>query len=127
MLLPVTYPDAELVVVEYLRPLLDPVPVGLRVPNPRPDRFVTLRRVGGTADRIIDTARIDVFAWALTDQDAHDMAMTIRRYLAAMPGTRSGNVRVIRVEEFGSLPAPDDSNQPRWLVTDDISLRGVGA
>jgi hypothetical protein len=125
VLLPVTYADAELVVVEYLRPLIDPVPIGLRVPNPRPDKFVNIRRVGGTADRVIDVARIDLFAWALTDQDAQDLAMTLRRYLAAMPGVRGG-VRVVRVEEFaGPMPAPDDSNQPRWLVTDDISLRGV--
>lgn len=125
MLLPVIYPDAELVVVNYLRPLVAPAVVGLRIPNPRPSTFITLRRIGGTASRLIDTARIDVFTWATKDEDAHDLSMAVRRHLAGMPGIRGG-VRVIGTEEFtGPLPAPDDSNQPRWLVTYDISLRGT--
>lgn len=126
-LLPVTYPDAQLAVVDYLRPLLAPVPVSVRVPNPRPAAFVTLRRVGGQADTLIDQARIDLFAWAGSDSAAHDLAMALRHHLAAMPGLRGG-VRVTRIQEFsGPLPAPDESGQPRWLVTYEISLRGSGA
>lgn len=125
MLVPVTYPDAELTVVDYLRELMAPTSIGLRVPSPRPTSFVTLRRVGGTAHRFIDTARIDVFTWAMKDEQAQDMSMAVRRYLAAMPGVRNG-VRVIDSEEFtGPMSAPDESNQPRWLVTYDISLRGM--
>lgn len=125
MLLPVTYPDSQLVLVEYLRPLIAPITIGVRVPNPRPSTFVTVRRAGGVAEGLIDRARVDVFAWAADDPAAHDLVTQIRRYAAEMRGVRNG-VRVVDVEEFtGPIPAPDESNQPRWLVTFEISTRGV--
>lgn len=125
MLLPVLYPDAEQTVIDYLRPLVDPIHVGIRIPNPRPNRFLQVRRAGGVADQLIDRARLDVFAWADTEPAAHDLAMQVRRHLAAMPGLRNG-VRVTDAAEFaGPLPAPDDSQQPRWLVTYEIALRGT--
>jgi len=125
MLLPVTYADVQQVLVEYLRPLIDPAPIGVRVPNPRPITFVQVRRIGGVADRLIDRTQVDVLAWAETDPDAHDLVMQIRRHVALMPGVRSG-VRVVDVNEFaGPIPAPDESNQPRWLVTFEISTRGA--
>lgn len=124
-LLPATFPDAQLVVIDYLRPLLDPVPVMVRVPTSRPSRFVTLRRVGGLADGVVDRPRIDLFGWAQSDEDAHDLVMVLRRHVAAMPGVREGAV-VVRCEEFaGPHTAPDESGQPRWLVTFEITLRGV--
>jgi hypothetical protein len=123
-MLPVTYPDAQLVVVAYLRALISPTPVGVRVPETRPEQFVTVRRAGGIATVLIDRPRVDLFAWATKDKDAHDLLMSLRRHLAAMPGERGG-VRVTRVEEFsGPIPAPDESGQPRWMVTYEIGLRG---
>jgi hypothetical protein len=125
MLLPVSYPDAQLVLVDYLRPLVDPIQIGVRVPSPRPSTFITVRRMGGIADTLIDRPRLDIFTWAASDQAAHDLAQQVRRHVAAMPGLRNG-VRVTDVAEFaGPLPATDESNQPRWLVTFEISLRGV--
>jgi hypothetical protein len=119
VLLPVLYPDAD------LRPRLAPVPVGVRTPNPRPATFLTVRRAGGIAERMIDRARMDIFAWADSDPAAHDLVMQVRQHLAAMPGLRGG-VRVTDVAEFaGPLPAPDESGQPRWLVTFEIALRGT--
>lgn len=124
-LLPVTYPDAQQVTVEYLRPLISPATIGVRVPSPRPSTFVTVRRVGGVAEQLFDRPRLDLFAWAGSDAAAYDLLMQLRRHLAAMPGLRNG-VRVTQVAEFsGPIPAPDESNQPRWLVTYEISLRGV--
>lgn len=124
MLLPVTYPDAQLVAINYLRPLIAPTTIGVRVPATRPAKFVTTRRAGGVAATLIDRPRIDFFAWAASDEQAHDLLMAIRRHLAAMPGLRGG-VRVTDVDEFsGPIPAPDESNQPRWLMTYEIALRG---
>lgn len=124
MLLPVTYPDAQLVAINYLRPLISPTTIGVRVPATRPAKFVTVRRAGGVAATLIDRPRIDFFAWAASDEQAHDLLMAIRRHLALMPGLRGG-VRVTDVDEFsGPIPAPDESNQPRWLMTYEIALRG---
>lgn len=125
MLLPVVYPDAQQVLVEYLRPLIAPVSIGVRVPNPRPTTFVTVRRAGGVADEVVERARVDVFVWAASDEAAHDLAQSIRRYVARMPMDYVG-AQVIQTAEFaGPQPAPDPSNQPRWLVTPEITLRGV--
>jgi hypothetical protein len=124
-MIPLTFPDAQLVVADHLRPLLGPVPIGVQVPNPRPAVFVTVRRAGGVRDRVTDRPRIDVLAWADTDTAAHDLVGVCRRHLAALPGVRGG-VRVTAVAEFaGPVPAPDPSGQPRWLVTYEITLRGT--
>lgn len=121
-LLPVTYPDAQLVVVGYLRPLLAPIPVGVRVPEQRPATFVTVRRSGGVAQGRTDHARIDLYAWAASDIAAYDLANAVRRHLAVI-GAQDATVAA--VQEFaGPIPATDESNQPRWLVTYEISLRG---
>lgn len=126
-LLPVTFADVQLVVVGYLRPLLAPVPVGVRVPNPRPAAFVTTRRVGGPRSTVLETARLDLFAWAATDEAGHDLVQDVRRHLSAAPGIRA--VAAVRdIDEFaGPIPAPDESGQPRWMVTYEFTLRGSSA
>lgn len=122
MLVPLLYPDAQAVLIGYLAPLVAPVPVHGRIPTTRPATFVQVRRVGGTADGVLDRARLDLWAWADTDERAHDLCMTLRRHVAAMPGSN----RVAAVAEFaGPLPAPDESNQPRWLVSYEVALRGT--
>jgi hypothetical protein len=124
-MLPVTYADAQAVVLDYLRPLLDPVPVHLRVPDTRPGTFVTVRRVGGTANVLIDSARLDLFAWGATDPEAHDLCMTLRRLLPAMPGPRGATVVTTVAEFSGPVLAPDASRQPRWMITYEIGMRGT--
>lgn len=126
-LLPVTFPDVQLLVVDYLRPLLGSTPIGVRVPNPRPPRFVTLRRVGGPRTAVVEIARVDLLAWAKTDQDAHDLVQEVRRHLTAAPGIRVGS-GVRGIDEFsGPVTVPDESDQPRWMVTYEFTLRGSSA
>lgn len=123
-LLPVTFADAQAVTVDYLRPLLA-VGVHVRIPDPRPATFVSLRRVGGVRTALSDPARVDLFAWAGSDEAAHDLLQTLRTHLAVMPGERGGT-HVLAVDEFaGPVPAPDASGQPRWMCTYEITLRGV--
>ncbi len=125
-MIPLIFGDSQALAANYLRPLLG-VPVGTRVPSPRPTRFVTLRRSGGLRGVVTDEPRLDFFAWAATDEAAHDLIQDVCRHLAAMPGTRDG-VLVKSVDEFaGPIPAPDPSGQPRWLVTWEITLRGAAA
>ncbi len=125
MLLPVVFPDAELVVVTHLRPRLDPVEVHVQVPTDRPDQFLTIRRSGGTADRLTDRPLIDVFAWARTDEDAKDLAQLALAHMGAIRGRHAG-VSVQGVTEYAGLsPAPDQSAQPRWTFSVELSIRGV--
>lgn len=124
-LLPVTFPDVQLLAVAYLRPLLAPVPVGVRVPNPRPGQFVTLRRAGGVRGQVLDMPRLDFFAWAQTDEAAHDLVQEVRRHVVAM---RDSHSAVVKVDEFtGPIPEPDESAQPRWMASYEITLRGSSA
>ncbi|MGN0034643.1 MAG: hypothetical protein ACI364_02820 [Coriobacteriales bacterium] len=82
------------------------------VPNPRPPRFLLVRREGGSMlDGHRDSAGIGVDMWAPTDLEAARLAMEVRdamRELAYRPG-------VARVDEelLQNSPDPDDGS-PRW-------------
>lgn len=126
MLPPLVFHDAEQVLIEYLRTVLElGLQVGVQVPNPRPGRFISVRRAGGVRGVVVDRPRLDVFAWAADDRAALDLLTAVRQHLAAMPGLRGG-VRITEVHEFtGPIPAPDESGQPRWLYSVEIAIRGV--
>jgi hypothetical protein len=130
----IVFPDAEAVVVDYLRTELDArgpaIPVGTRVPNPRPSIFVQVERQGGPRRNIVvDDAQIGISAWADRQQDAQDLVQLCRGLLWAAVGTTQGGVQVHRVEEFaGPALLPDPlSDQPRYVLTVQISLRGAAA
>ena len=57
--------------------------LGVRVAAERPEnpdeRMVTVRRVGGGGDRFMDTARIDVTAWAESYSAAYNLAKLAER------------------------------------------------
>ncbi|WP_234314006.1 hypothetical protein [Streptomyces sp. NBRC 109706] len=111
--------------VDYLRPLLDPVHVGTRVPRPRLPEMVLLRRLGGPRrNPIVDDARIDVQVWAPDDSRASDLAESARYHLAriceAVPEVR------VSTEETGPTLIPDaPSDVPRVLMTVVLSVRGA--
>ncbi len=124
MLLPLLFPDAELIVVEFLRTRLTGVPVHVRVPHENTGRFVQVRRSGGLAETVYDRPRIDVNAWADSDEDAKDLAQLARAHLGDIRGTRSGHM-VAGVTDFAGLaPVPDQSGQPRWFFSVEITVRG---
>jgi hypothetical protein len=124
VLLPVLFPDAELIAVTYLKSALAPVPVHVRVPTTRPPKFVTVRRAGGISTGLVDLPRLDIFCWAKTDEEAKDLAQLAKARLGAIRGMRSGFL-VTRVTDFAGLaPAPDQSEQPRWLFSIEMTVKG---
>jgi hypothetical protein len=120
------FPDAEAAVVRYLRPLLvsHTAEVHVRVPTTRPSKFVTVRRAGGTADKVFDRPLIDVFAWAPTDEEAKDLAQLVRALLGQMRGSPGSGVRSV-ADYAGLSPAPDPSAQARWTFSVQLTTRGV--
>jgi hypothetical protein len=121
----VVFPDVEAVLVEALPALLD-VPVSTRVPNPRPDAFVRVTRVGGSRrDRITDRALVVVEAWASTTGDAFDLGALARGQIEALTEAQHGPLR--GYEEVGGLQAfPDpDTETPRYQLTALLDLRGA--
>ncbi|MFD5838223.1 hypothetical protein ACFWHV_32440 [Streptomyces collinus] len=126
---PIAFPDGVAVVRAYLHEQLvargEDVPVGTRVPSPRPPRFVRLERVGGTRlDLVTDRPRIDVHCWGDSDESATDLAIVARSLLFAMPGWRGAVAyNVTDVGGPNTLPDPD-SEQPRVVFAVEVSLRG---
>lgn len=125
--LAVLHGDTAATVITVLNAALTP-PVSGKVPNPRPDTFVTVRRTGGAqANRVVDAATIVVEAWALTDTAALDLAQLARRALHEAQGTVVGDTTVYRVQELsGPAELPDPlSEQPRTTQTFTVETRGT--
>lgn len=126
---PFGFPDAVQIVTAYLREALaargDPVPVGSRVPSPRPPRFVRVERVGGTRlDRVTDRPRLDIHNWGPDEGAAADLAIVTRALMHAMPGWR-GAVAYDVADVGGPTTAPDPvSGQERSSFAVEVSLRG---
>lgn len=129
----VVFPDATDVVIFHLADELTAVfgetaPVGPRVPDPRPAKFVRVVRTGGARLNVVaDDPQITVESWAERDEDAHDLAQHCRAVLHAMPGTSVDGVAVYRVAEAAgpaNLPDPE-SAQPRYVQTFTVALRGA--
>ena len=112
--------DADLWWIVYLRGALvgrtEPYAQGVKfdrkVPNPRPDRLVVVRRDGGNVVGAFDRPRIAVDGWAKTEQDATNLASLIIALAFDAPGT-NGCVRV--THESGPNDVADPSGQPRRL------------
>ena len=119
------FADPVALMVTYLNGLLTE-PVYGRTPNPRPDSFVTVRRIGGTAvEPVRELVRLDVFAWALTDPDATALGNTVRAYVWDLTGTTTLGVTVYTVEETKG-PSTDDDEQTglsRSWATYDLMIR----
>lgn len=120
----VVWPDVTMLAANHLAGLLD-VPVSARVPRPRPDEFVVLRRVGGPRrNALTDDARLDVQVWAPSDARAVAIAQQARRHLAEMP-QHVDQVRQF-TEDAGPTLIPDaPSDVPRVLLTVVLSVRGA--
>ncbi|GAA2618746.1 hypothetical protein SMC26_40305 [Actinomadura fulvescens] len=121
------FPDVEALICAHLTPILG-VPVRTRVPDPRPARWVQVRRVGGTlVDHVRDRARLDVFAWGTGDADANDLGAAARAALHAAAGTVIGGVPCYAVEEFLGPRRADDplTGAPRVWLTVQLSLRAT--
>lgn len=126
---PVMMPDAVAVVAGYLRARLSDqglsVPVGSRVPSPRPARFVRVERIGGPADSpVTDRPRLDVQCWGGDESDAHDLMQVCRALLGAARGAY-GATTLARPAAGGPQWLPDTaSGQARYAFTFDVTLRG---
>jgi hypothetical protein len=124
----IVFPDAEGLVIDYLRDLLD-VPVSGTVPNPRPGEFVTVRRLGGVRRNLVtDAPMLTVEAWAAGDVAAHDLAQLARAHVHAMARasvlTEPAVYRVVEIAGPGHLPDPV-SAQSRYVFTVEVAVRGA--
>lgn len=124
------FPDVMGLLIAYLNSNLTP-PVGSRVPSavPRPTEFVVVRRAGGRALMPVrDRHRIDVWAWALTDPEAMDLAIACREKIWALAGNDLLTVMTYRIEEFMAPQQFDDpeTGVPRVWATYELDVRADG-
>lgn len=126
--LPVEFPDAVALVLDYLRDQLDDIVCVSQIPNPRPDTFLLVRRAGGVRLNVVaDNPMLTVEAWAATPEAAHDLLAEARGRVHAMRGQAFDGVAVYRVTEIGGpahLPDPT-SEQPRYTMTVQVAVRGT--
>src|SRR5690606_4191537 len=103
------------------------VPVSVQIPNPRPESFVTVPRVGGPPRTlVVDFATVSVDAWAARPEKAHALEHGARGLIAPVPGEVLDGYPVYRVTEFagpGNLPDPLSSHS-RYTQTFSVFIRG---
>lgn len=124
------YPDVVALLRSYLLPLVTPRPVSSRIPDPRPTEWVQIRRVGGTQARPVrDRPNVDVFAWALTDPEAWDLADLLRRSIHALANsTLLGPTVYVVNETLGPRQLDDElTGSPRVWATYAIDVRATDA
>jgi hypothetical protein len=128
----VTFPDVEALLTGALPSLLAArgftVPVGTKVPNPRPARFVRLVVASGNRRNLVAAApTVTIEGWAQTETDAWALTEAARCCVESLSGQVVGGVPVIRSHDF---PLPDkfidlDTGQPRYTTTGSFVVRGI--
>lgn len=129
----IAFPDVEDLLVTYLGSALpargDAATVHVTVPDPRPERFVLVPRVGGAKrNLVVDSPTIGLECWAATPGQAYDLCRLTRALVHALPGQTIGGVAFYNVEEFAgpaNLPDGGLSGQSRYILTVAVSCRGT--
>lgn len=123
----VVYPDATEMACDCVRDALTDIHVGSVIPDPRPDEFVVIRRVGGLREfPVVDNPTLTVEAYSQTEQDAHDLLQLARAALFAAEGETHAGHQVYLVTDVGgpaALPDPE-TDQPRYTSTVALKTRG---
>lgn len=94
-----------------------------RVPNPRRDRMVIVRRDGGATSGVFDQPRMTFDVWAKTEQDATNLANLVIALAKVAPLADAGCTNVTHLS--GPNPVPDESGQPRRLALIEATHRAV--
>lgn len=116
--------------VSYLGASLDPIPVATEVPDPRPPELVQIRRVGGPAlPPVRETVRVDVFAWAASEERASTIGLQVREAIWALHGQTLAGLPVYEVGEFmgPTMAADDQTRTPQSWATYELLVRADGA
>lgn len=124
----VMFPDAVALAIAHLTEAFPGEVIRKRVPNPRPDQFVTVLRTGGPRrSYVVDDAQLTVDVWATEDAACADLATEVRAVLNSMQGAVIDGTQVYRVDELaGPADTPDpvsDMPRMRWSVV--VQTRGA--
>jgi hypothetical protein len=127
----IQYPLATQLAVDYLGAKLPGLKAGSRIPATG-DRFVVLRRGGGSGDGggaelITDRPILMVEVYDRYEDDAERLAMDVRSWLHALAGETFGETQCYGVEEYSgpaNMPDPRRPELSRYTFTLALRLRG---
>lgn len=121
------FPDAERIVGDLLADLVAAGSVGNETPANLQDvlPFIRVRRIGGTDDRITDTARVDVDAYAADATTAKDLAEQARQRIITGFAVTAHGILDRGYTESGPalLPVDDTAGIRRVTTTYRVSAR----
>jgi hypothetical protein len=105
------------------RAVTDDVLVSNLLPDERPERAVIVRDDGGPVlGDVRAVARLGVRVWALTREDATDLAALVAALLTLWPDGKP----VLTARPSRAYPLPDESGQPSRYFTAELIIRGTG-
>lgn len=98
--------------------------VSVKVPLPRPDEFLWVRRTGGPVrSRVVDYPQITVTAWAGSSTRAGDLAREARQVLMDS-ALGSNGIHAVESASLYSDPDPD-SGADRYTFTVFMTVRAA--
>jgi hypothetical protein len=103
-------------------------PVGIRVPNPRPARFVVLRELGGARHTMVSRqVQLGLEAWSTDDNEAKDLGSLTYSLIHSMANTTVDGVVIYGTTDIAGLSSLPDpvSLTPRYVATIAINYRGT--
>lgn len=124
MTAPLIATPGDKAVIDYLEPLVAPVPVATSVPQARPSKFIRVLLTGGAGRRglVLHDSNVTVECWASTYADASALAALVDGH---MHNARFVSKTLRSVQPYGApvnLPDPD-SGQHRLTATYQVTTR----
>lgn len=91
------------------------------VPADPPTEFVTVERVGGYVEDMVDHASVAVQAWAATDERAEELANGIRNEL--LLEARPAGVHHIAIDSGPYRFYDEETRCPRYQIALDVTCQ----
>lgn len=105
--------NIEAAIIQYLSEQLPDVHVAGDVPNPRPDRVISVERTGGGSDNIVlDHPELSLLIWDESKEKASNLAYEVDRLLSEWD-----DPRVVDLDRSGLFDFPDSDGHPRYQIT----------
>lgn len=112
--------NAEAFVLSYLAENLDGVTVTTRVPDPRPERLVVVRRGGGgRVGRLLDHPGVHLLVWGGSEWETSELAAEVGDLMDALNRSDAAFIAGVDTCEEESLRSDPDTqaepDTPRWF------------
>lgn len=118
--------NVEAFVAAHLRESLAGVEVRTRVPDPRPERLVVVRRGGGgKVNRLQDRAGLHILIWGGSEWETSELADRVSDLMEALNRSDAAMLAGVSLVEEESLRSDPDAlsvpEVPRWFASYTIT------